>query len=88
MSPEAAGRLSQASARSEVVFGLAERAAAAVVLAVGFDAAVGTAVLLADDDESAAHPVTPNTVTAAATAIPCFNAFPSPGRSARPPVPD
>jgi hypothetical protein len=78
MSPEATGRLSQASAGSAVFFGFAECAAAVVVLAVGLDAAVCSAVLLADD-ESAAHPVTPNTVAAAATAIPCFNAVPLTG---------
>jgi hypothetical protein len=78
MSPEADGRLSQASAGSAVSFGLAERATAAVVLAVGFSAAVGTAVLLADDDR-AAHPVTPNIVAAAAAAILCFNVVPSVG---------
>jgi hypothetical protein len=59
--------------------------AAAVALAADFDAEVVAAVLLTDD-ESAAHPVTPNAVAAAAIAIPCFNAV-SPFTGVRRPSP-
>jgi hypothetical protein len=86
MSPEA-GRLSQASAGSAVFSSFAECAAAVVALAADFDAAAGAAVL-ATDDESAAHPVTPNAVAAAAIAILCFNAVSPLAGAARPPVTD